>query len=73
MILAADTDVEGVKLRGDGTAIVCVAEREKRTNERGSAVFAAVLEIEKQRCAAVKSSVAVAEKDGRTPLMCGNA
>lgn len=52
-VFAACADVEGVVLQRDGAAVVSVAERKKRADERRGARFAAVLEIEKERCAAV--------------------
>lgn len=47
-VFAAGADVEGVVLHGDRTAVVSVAEREKAADERRSAGFAAVLEVEKE-------------------------
>lgn len=52
-VFAADSDVEGVVLHRNGATVGSVADGEQRTNKWRVAVFAAVLEIEKERCAAV--------------------
>ncbi len=67
-VFAAGADVERVVLHGDRAAVVGVAERVERADKRRSAGWAAVFEVEKERRAAVKTLVAVADKDGRTPL-----
>ena len=68
LILSARSDVEGVVLQCQRTAIVGIADRVKRTNERIQLRRPSILEIKEQRSTTIRPLVSVADEDRRTPL-----